>query len=322
MHREKDVELRMNGHDPWPPCGYGRLGLCCSSCLLGPCRLSPFDEAPKQSRCGRSADQQVALNLHQVASAEAIQAIRSLKDIEEASPNREAGPPGRAAERLRPLFPEAAFPHLNGFGIPPESIISFFFDQLEISGTLEGILTKTLCLSTVPLLSRMLTSQRPPLKSEEEVFVLPDPPPGAGGDTVPLIILFIEKGSYGEGWGARIAQECKDRWGPATPLLSVSDIRVFPEIGKRVSRDRHLPVSLTRTLAVVSAPSLSAVLMPLTLGFRVISFPFLPIHGGPGVEAYFSKGVSDQFGGCYLPGREDLSLPVVLEGLGWNTRAT
>lgn len=84
----------MNGHDPWPLCGYGRLGLCCSSCLHGPCRLSPFDETPNQSRCGRDVDQQVALNLHQIASAEALQAIRSLKGIEASQATGEADSPG------------------------------------------------------------------------------------------------------------------------------------------------------------------------------------------------------------------------------------
>jgi hypothetical protein len=152
LNREKDVESEMIGRDPWPLCGYGRLGLCCSSCLLGPCRLGPFDEPPKQSRCGRDADQQVALNLHQIASVEALQAIRSLRDIEASPAAGKADSPGRAVEWLRSLFPENAFPHLNGFGIPPESFLSFFFDQLEVSGGVEDILTRTLCLFTVPLL--------------------------------------------------------------------------------------------------------------------------------------------------------------------------
>ena len=77
-NRGGNVDSGMTNREPWPLCGYGRLGLCCSACLLGPCRLTPFDELPDRGRCGRDRDQLVAFNLHQAVAIEALQAIRSL----------------------------------------------------------------------------------------------------------------------------------------------------------------------------------------------------------------------------------------------------
>ncbi len=41
-------------------CGFGRLGLCCTDCLRGPCRLSPFDDGAGRGLCGRDIDAIVA----------------------------------------------------------------------------------------------------------------------------------------------------------------------------------------------------------------------------------------------------------------------
>jgi hydroxylamine reductase (hybrid-cluster protein) len=44
-------------------CGYGLLGLCCDSCLRGPCRRSPFDDAINGRSCREDSDWIVANNL-------------------------------------------------------------------------------------------------------------------------------------------------------------------------------------------------------------------------------------------------------------------
>ncbi|RPH49610.1 MAG: anaerobic carbon-monoxide dehydrogenase catalytic subunit [Desulfobacteraceae bacterium] len=47
-----------------PQCGFGELGLCCRICNMGPCRISPFEDAgPKKGVCGATADIIVARNL-------------------------------------------------------------------------------------------------------------------------------------------------------------------------------------------------------------------------------------------------------------------
>jgi len=46
-----------------PQCGFGRLGICCRNCSMGPCRIDPFGEGPQAGVCGANADTIVARNL-------------------------------------------------------------------------------------------------------------------------------------------------------------------------------------------------------------------------------------------------------------------
>ncbi|MEW5816737.1 MAG: carbon monoxide dehydrogenase, partial [Spirochaetota bacterium] len=46
-----------------PQCGFGRLGVCCQICTMGPCRIDPFGEGPQIGVCGAEADTIVARNL-------------------------------------------------------------------------------------------------------------------------------------------------------------------------------------------------------------------------------------------------------------------
>ena len=46
-----------------PQCGFGQLGVCCTNCHMGPCRVDPFGEGPQVGVCGANADTIVARNL-------------------------------------------------------------------------------------------------------------------------------------------------------------------------------------------------------------------------------------------------------------------
>ncbi len=46
-----------------PQCGFGQLGVCCTNCHMGPCRIDPFGEGPQLGVCGANADTIVARNL-------------------------------------------------------------------------------------------------------------------------------------------------------------------------------------------------------------------------------------------------------------------
>ena len=46
-----------------PQCGFGQLGICCTNCNMGPCRIDPFGKAPRKGVCGATADTIVARNL-------------------------------------------------------------------------------------------------------------------------------------------------------------------------------------------------------------------------------------------------------------------
>jgi len=53
-----------------PQCGFGELGLCCRNCAMGPCRVSPFDEAgPKLGVCGAGRDVIVARFIDRMIAA-------------------------------------------------------------------------------------------------------------------------------------------------------------------------------------------------------------------------------------------------------------
>ncbi len=46
-----------------PQCDFGVLGLCCKNCVLGPCRLDPFEEGGQRGVCGATAGIIAARNL-------------------------------------------------------------------------------------------------------------------------------------------------------------------------------------------------------------------------------------------------------------------
>ncbi|MFH1777174.1 MAG: anaerobic carbon-monoxide dehydrogenase catalytic subunit [Candidatus Omnitrophota bacterium] len=46
-----------------PQCGFGQLGVCCTICNMGPCRIDPFGEGPELGVCGANADTIAARNL-------------------------------------------------------------------------------------------------------------------------------------------------------------------------------------------------------------------------------------------------------------------
>ena len=53
-----------------PQCGFGETGLCCRNCNMGPCRISPFDDAgPKLGVCGATRDVIVARFLDRMIAA-------------------------------------------------------------------------------------------------------------------------------------------------------------------------------------------------------------------------------------------------------------
>jgi carbon-monoxide dehydrogenase catalytic subunit len=52
-----------------PQCGFGRLGICCRICTMGPCRIDPFGDGPQVGVCGADADTIVARNFLRAVAA-------------------------------------------------------------------------------------------------------------------------------------------------------------------------------------------------------------------------------------------------------------
>ncbi|MHC4196076.1 MAG: anaerobic carbon-monoxide dehydrogenase catalytic subunit, partial [Planctomycetota bacterium] len=52
-----------------PQCGFGKLGICCRICTMGPCRIDPFGDGPQAGVCGADADTIVARNFLRAVAA-------------------------------------------------------------------------------------------------------------------------------------------------------------------------------------------------------------------------------------------------------------
>ncbi len=52
-----------------PQCGFGKLGVCCRFCSMGPCRIDPFGEGPQFGVCGADVDTIVARNFLRAVAA-------------------------------------------------------------------------------------------------------------------------------------------------------------------------------------------------------------------------------------------------------------
>ncbi len=52
-----------------PQCGFGKLGICCRNCSMGPCRIDPFEDGPQAGICGADADTIAARDLVRMIAA-------------------------------------------------------------------------------------------------------------------------------------------------------------------------------------------------------------------------------------------------------------
>jgi len=61
---ERDIDTVWDRYEAMQPqCGFGKLGVCCRVCNMGPCRIDPFGEGATAGVCGASADTIAARNL-------------------------------------------------------------------------------------------------------------------------------------------------------------------------------------------------------------------------------------------------------------------
>jgi len=59
-----NLEVAWDRHEAMEPeCGFGKLGICCRICSMGPCRINPFGDGPSEGICGATADIIAARNL-------------------------------------------------------------------------------------------------------------------------------------------------------------------------------------------------------------------------------------------------------------------
>ncbi|MCM8795423.1 MAG: anaerobic carbon-monoxide dehydrogenase catalytic subunit [Candidatus Omnitrophica bacterium] len=66
-----------------PQCGFGQLGLCCTICNMGPCRIDPFGEGAQMGVCGANQDTIAARNLARKIAAGAAAHSDHGRDVAE-----------------------------------------------------------------------------------------------------------------------------------------------------------------------------------------------------------------------------------------------
>jgi len=301
-------------------CGYGLLGLCCVSCLRGPCRRSPFDDAGSGKFCGEDSDWIVAHNIIQRVSLESLHMMAAFQSaLEQASDpekRRETAKLDGMKALLSPfsrgenalldvLSPEQAFPFLHSMDLPLGSWIATLLDAAAEHPPArrdpEAILADALRLSAMALAAEALSREPAGSTPEEIDVVLPDSPSPL------LLLLSDEAGHQDDGREAlmkKIDTACrKEAW-----IYRLPHVALLPSFARRVFAKWGIPVSMTGTIAVVFSSSMIRGLGALALGFSLVPFPGYPIQGSPLVEKYLTQDLKRKFGHAYLtvPPREDL----------------
>jgi hypothetical protein len=304
-------------------CGYGLLGLCCDSCLNGPCRRSPFDDDTDAASCGADRDWIVANNVTERVLLESLQAAAAFRNDLERASIPEIGAEASHREEmefllapfcrhgnglLEAVYPERAFPSLHALGFPRGSWMAELMDaaagRLPARRDPEAVLSEVLRLSAFALAAEAL-SRELATPADEEDFALPEAPS-------PLLVIVsddmdgadAERTSLLAAVEAACAQTARIYRLPAGAL---------PAFTRTVFAKWGIPVSMTRSTAVVASSSMTRGLGALALGFSLVPIPGYPIGGSAGVEGYLTGQMAKAFGHAYLrvTPREDLGKAVL-----------
>ena len=96
-------------------------------------------------------------------------------------------------------------------------------------------------------------------------------------------------------------------------MIAVKGSNALPKIGRKLFRKWALSVTDVKPIAFISSRHVTSVLGALALGYNVISFPSLPIHGSGRVEKFFCKDLLKIFGNAYLPSWEENTISKIRE---------
>ena len=123
-----------------PQCGFGQLGICCTNCEMGPCRIDPFGNDPQKGVCGATADTIVARNLIRMlatgAAAHSDHGREVVEVLHDAATGRADAYPIKDVEKLKILAEEYG---IDTDGAAPNTLAeSLALKILEEFGTIKG----------------------------------------------------------------------------------------------------------------------------------------------------------------------------------------
>jgi hypothetical protein len=296
-------------------CGYGLLGLCCVSCLRGPCRRSPFDDAVGGKPCREDSDWIVANNLMERVVLESLHSMVTYRDALERASNKKRQrqtakldamkallspfSPGENA-LLDILFPKEAFPFFHFGEVPAGSWMTTLLGAMSGRSPArrdpEAILTDALRLSAMALAAEAVARELIGSMPGEIDIALPDSPS-------PLLLLIADEDSLDDdGWETRetLISEIDGTCRKAARVCRLPHVALLPAFARRVHAKWGVPVSMTGSIAVVFSSSMIRGLGALALGFSLAPHPGYPIYGSPRVEKYLTQDMKSTFGHAYL----------------------
>ena len=300
-------------------CGYGLLGLCCVSCLQGPCRRSPFDDAVSGRFCGNDGDWIVANNLMERISLESLQSMAAFRDALGRASRLGARVDSSRLEEMRLLlspfsggpsplleaiYPEEAFPSLHALGFSKGSwmtgLLKASAGRPPAKRDPEAILIDVLRLSAMALAAEALSRELEGSTPEESDGSLPDAP-------CPVLLLISDESGFPNDSREALMKEIDGACRKGARIYRLPHAALLPSFARRVSAKWGIPASMTKSIAVVFSSSMLPGMGALALGFSLVSLPGYPIQGSPLVEKYLTQDLKSRFGHAYLtvPPREE-----------------
>jgi len=338
------------GSRDYPPCGYGLLGLCCSGCLRGPCRISPFEK--KQAICGADSDLLVAGNLCRLAAGEFIRVLKSFTRVVGDFRKKSKGPSkalteslarkyGIPGKELIPFLKKETTRLLDPLADQPSLPFSSLFPERAFSGDpagkrcglllgeLFGLLSWKDPEGTNPeaLLWRCLNSAACVLIVEELtqdiLLLLSKAEPEKDGWAIlqnlpklpePMAVSLVETEHLQSVEMQRLATALKEISGVLS--ISLRGTQGLIRLCHGLREKWHRQTSDLPVVILVESPDILPVLAPLALGLATVSDPSLPIQGGQRVEDFFYSGLSKATGNFYLPVTDETVLSRLSRVLG------
>jgi anaerobic carbon-monoxide dehydrogenase catalytic subunit len=228
-----------------PQCGFCSLGVSCTNCSMGPCRIDPFGEGPQRGVCGADADIIVARNLGRAIAAGASAHSDHGRDILEVfaatADDETTGYEIRDEAKLRALADELG---VTTDGRSEQEIAHGVADaMMEDFGTRKDAIGM---LDRVPAVRRELWERlgiTPRGIDRENVEMLHRTHMGVDNDYVNILLHGL-RASLSDGWGGSlVATELSDvMFGTPQPVMSKVNLGVLDEAQVNIALHGHNPL--------------------------------------------------------------------------------
>ncbi|MFO7549286.1 MAG: anaerobic carbon-monoxide dehydrogenase catalytic subunit [Acidimicrobiia bacterium] len=228
-----------------PQCGYCSLGVSCTNCAMGPCRIDPFGEGPQRGVCGADADIIVARNLGRTIAAGASAHSDHGRDILEVfaatAANKTTGYQVRDEAKLHALAEEL------GVTVDGRDTLDVAKDVAEAMMEDFGTRKEAIAMiDRVPEVRRELWKElgvTPRGIDRENVEMLHRTHMGVDNDHVNTLLHGLRT-SLSDGWGGSlVATELSDvMFGTPQPVLSKVNLGVLDEAKVNIALHGHNPL--------------------------------------------------------------------------------